>query len=86
MWKSTDGGQTWTELPTGLNLEPLAVHPTDRRTRLCPGLPLPLVLRPTGATPGRSRLTTWFLRYWFVYHAAPIPADDWQTVYHRRHG
>lgn len=29
LWKSVDGGQVWFELPAGLNLEPLAVHPAD---------------------------------------------------------
>jgi YVTN family beta-propeller protein len=29
MVKSVDGGQTWTGLPAGLNLQPVVAHPTD---------------------------------------------------------
>ena len=29
MVKSVDGGQTWTELPAGLNLQPVVAHPSD---------------------------------------------------------
>lgn len=79
MWKSLDGGRTWSELGAGLNLEPLAVHPTDPRrvyARGCNG--------PYRSTDGGD---TWTLQgddLFLVYdvrYIAPAPADDWQTVY-----
>ena len=31
MWQTIDGGVSWHTLPAGLNLKPLAAHPTDHR-------------------------------------------------------
>jgi photosystem II stability/assembly factor-like uncharacterized protein len=79
MWKSTDGGQTWTELPAGLNLEPLAAHPTDPQRIYARGCPYPWFSDDGGDT-WTAQTDDLFL-IWFVEHAAPSPADDWQTVY-----
>jgi len=79
MWKSVDGGETWFELPAGLNLEPLAVHPSDPQrvyARGCDG--------PYRSTDGGDSWTLQaddlFLTY-DVRSIAPAAADDWQTVY-----
>lgn len=79
LWKSEDGGQTWSELPAGLNLQPLAVHPTDAGRVYARGCPHPWVTDDGGAT-WTEQADELFLT-WFAHRAAPAAADDWQTVY-----
>lgn len=79
MWKSVDGGQTWTELLTGTNLQPLAVHPTSAHWVYARGCDGPWLSTDGGVT-WAHQPDDWFLLY-FVYQIAPVGADDWQTVY-----
>ena len=79
LWKSVDSGQTWSELPAGLNLEPLAVHPGDGQRVYARGCDGPYLTTDGG--------TNWQLQgdeLFGIYEArfaAPVFADDWQTVY-----
>jgi photosystem II stability/assembly factor-like uncharacterized protein len=79
MWKSLDGGQTWFELPAGLDLEPLVVHPTDSRRVYARGCNSPWRSADGGDT-WALQADELFLTY-DILHIAPAPADGWQTVY-----
>jgi len=79
MWKSEDSGQTWFELPPGLNLQPLAVHPEDAGRAYARGCPHPWYTDDGGATWTEQADDPFLI--WCVHRAAPAEADDWQTVY-----
>ncbi len=79
MWKSVDGGQTWFELPTGSNLEPMAVHPGDPQRVYARGCTTPWFSSDGGATWTEQPDDLFMI--WDVRSIAPAPADDWQTVY-----
>jgi uncharacterized repeat protein (TIGR01451 family) len=79
LWKSLDGGQTWSEVEAGLNLEPLAVHPTDPQRVVARGCDGPWRSTDGGAT-WDLQADELFLLY-DVRHIAPAPSDDWLTVY-----
>ena len=77
MWKSTDSGQTWFELPAGLNLEPMAVHPSNPQRVYARGCTTPWFSSDGGNTWTEQPDDLFLL--WDVRSIAP--ADDWQTVY-----
>lgn len=79
MWKSTDGGVTWDDLPAGLNLQPLAVHPTDEERVYARACSAPW-LSYNGGDSWAQQSDDLFLTHGVVY-IAPAAADDWETVY-----
>lgn len=50
MYKSVDGGASWMELPTGLNLEPLLTHPSDPDRAFARGCDAPYLTTDGGMT------------------------------------
>jgi photosystem II stability/assembly factor-like uncharacterized protein len=79
LWKSVDSGQTWVELPAGVNLQPLAVHATSADWVYARGCTGPWRSTDGGVT-WAHQTDDLFLLY-IVYQIAPVSADDWQTVY-----
>jgi YVTN family beta-propeller protein len=78
MYKSTDGGASWFELPAGLNLKVLAAHLTDPDTVYAAGCDGPYL-----STDGGDSWTYQPSPYWGtleVRHIAPVE-PTWQTVY-----
>jgi photosystem II stability/assembly factor-like uncharacterized protein len=79
MFKSVDGGQSWSELSEGLNLEPLAVHPQDPQRVYARGCDGPWLSNYGGEFWVRQGdpLFTMF----GIIDIAPAPSDDWQSAY-----
>lgn len=82
LYRSTNGGASWDALPGGVNLKPLAAHPTDRSRLYAAGCSGPYVSADGGeswvAQPDESPADAWG-----VYDPVLIApaAPDWQVVY-----
>lgn len=78
-WRSDDQGASWTQLPAGTNLQPMAVHPDNWQriyAETCDGPRL----SDDGGASWLHQEDDLFLMY-NVFHLAAAAADDWQTVY-----
>lgn len=78
-WRSDDSGLTWTQIISGTNLEPMAVHPADRErvyAQTCDG---PYLSNDAGESWTHQPDDLFLLYNTFNLEAAA--ADDWQTVY-----
>ncbi|HIQ05266.1 MAG TPA: hypothetical protein EYH31_06160 [Anaerolineae bacterium] len=78
-FKSSDGGVTWFDMPAGINLAPLVVHPGDPSRVYASGCTGPHL-----TTDGGASWTLQFDSLFYVYDVAwiaPAPSNDWQTVY-----
>jgi photosystem II stability/assembly factor-like uncharacterized protein len=78
-WRSDDSGLTWTQIISGTDLEPMAVHPTDRQrvyAQTCDGPYL-------SADAGESWVHQEddLFHVYNIFHLAAAELDDWQTVY-----
>jgi YVTN family beta-propeller protein len=78
MVKSSNGGQTWAELPAGLNLQPIAAHPSDANRVYALGCDGPYLSRDGGATWQLQDAALWHL--YFVSDIAPVD-PVWSTVF-----
>ena len=78
MYKSSDGGRTWVELPGGLNLKPFVAHPSDPYRIYAAGCDGPYLSVDGGATWQHQPSSLWQ-----VYNISDIaPVDpDWTVVY-----
>ncbi len=76
--KSVNGGATWSELPSGTNLRPVAVHPSDSNRIWAIGC-----TGPAHSVDGGSSWTTSSDDLFLIYNASFIvPAEgDWSVVY-----
>lgn len=78
MFKSSNGGLSWAELPAGLNLQPIAAHPSDANRVYALGCDGPYLSSDGGATWQLQDAALWHL--YFVSDIAPVdPA--WTTVF-----
>ncbi len=79
MFKSIDSGRSWEEAPAGLNLQPLAINPSDPDRIYARGCDGPWLSTDGGEywnRQGDALFNTYNVR-----QIAPAPSDDWQTVY-----
>lgn len=78
MWRSVNSGAAWQEVTAGVNLKPLAAHPTNPDWLYAAGCDGPYLSRDGGAS-FVHQAHSLFGVYdpWFI---API-APDWQTVW-----
>lgn len=77
-YKSINGGATWSELPNGVNLRPVAVHPSDPEQIWAIGCVGPAYSSNGGATWATSSAELFLL--YDVSHIVPADAD-WSVVY-----
>lgn len=77
-YKSINGGATWSELPSGIDLHPVAVHPSDPNQLWATGCAGPAYSSDGGETWTISSAEL-FLTY-DVSHIVPVSAD-WSVVY-----
>jgi hypothetical protein len=78
-WRSDDSGLTWTQIISGTNLEPMAVHPSNWQrvyAQTCDGP----YLSDDGGESWVHQEDDLFLLY-NVFHLTAAELDDWQTVY-----
>ncbi len=78
MYKSSDGGRTWTELPAGRNLQPVVAHPTDPFKVYAFGCDGVYLTRDGGATWEHQDSDLWGL--YFVSDIAAVD-PNWTTVF-----
>lgn len=78
MVKSVDGGQTWAELPAGLNLQPIAAHPNDPQRVYAYGCQGVYRTSDGGATWQLQASDLWLT--YFVSDIAPVD-PTWTTVF-----
>lgn len=77
-YKSINGGATWSELPSGTNLRPVAVHPSDSNQIWAIGC-----TGPAHSLDGGITWTTSSDDLFLIYNASFIVPveDDWSVVY-----
>lgn len=73
MFKSSNGGLSWAELPAGLNLQPSAAHPSDANRVYALGCDGPYLSSDGGATWQLQDAALWHL--YFVSDIAPVDPD-----------
>ncbi len=78
MHKSVDGGLTWTEVPAGINLQPVVAHPTNPNKVYAMGCDGPYLTVDGGATWQRQNSNLWGL--YEVSDIAPVD-PSWSTVF-----
>lgn len=78
MYKSSDGGRAWIELPAGRNLQPVVAHPTDPFKVYAFGCDGVYLTRDGGATWQHQDSDLW--RLYFVSDIAPVD-PNWTTVF-----
>jgi photosystem II stability/assembly factor-like uncharacterized protein len=77
LYKSVNGGATWSELPNGVNLRPVAVHPADPNQIWAIGCAGP-AYSPDGGETWTVSSNDLFMLY-DVTHV--VPTLDWSVIY-----